>query len=486
MKYDVIVIGSGVSGLTSAVLLAQNGRKVCVVEQAARIAPTIRGFVREGIYFDTGFHYGTMLDEGEPFTKLCDRLGIMSDIKVNNYGNAGGDCLYLTEEDFQFDFTSGLDNFTEQLIELFPGDSDAIIDFSDHIRDFLARLDNSFFETILNPPDIFENGNEPLSQYLDANFRSAQLKTILSSYAMLYGSMPDETPVDYHSMICGAYYDRSWQVVDGGMAITDAFSKKLRELDITVETKSCVDRLEVDDNKQIKSIVFKGGGVIECDNCIFTGHPRNLTSMLPDGTLRPVYQNRLEDLQDTFSAIVVYCESGKSEHEGDFNNIVIVHKPFPDMFADEGPYAHRPMYISRSVSGKYSGGISIICPCSYRQVEKWGDSVVGRRDPEYYEWKKQAAEAIIGVAKKYCEDKLGDLRIVDVATPLTFRDYMNAPQGCLYGAKHRTEDMPFMPRTRVKGLYLSGQAIISAGVMGAMVAGFVSAASITGENYGQA
>ncbi len=56
MKYDDIVIGGGVSGLSSAVLLAQNGRNVCVLEQSSQIAPTIRGFVRDGIYFDTGFH----------------------------------------------------------------------------------------------------------------------------------------------------------------------------------------------------------------------------------------------------------------------------------------------------------------------------------------------------------------------------------------------------------------------------------------------
>ena len=337
----------------------------------------------------------------------------------------------------------------------------------------------------MNPPNIFENGNESLSQYLDDNFTSAQLKTILSSYAMLYGSMPTETPVDYHSMICGAYYDRSWQVVGGGRAITDAFSKKLREYDIAVQTNSCVERLEVDDSKKVKSVCLKGGEIIECNNCIFTGHPRNLSSMLPEGTLRPVYQGRLEDLQDTSSGVVVYCESDKPNEEADFNNIILVHKPFPDMFAEDVPFENCPMYISRSISEKHAGGISIICPCSYKQVEKWGDSVVGRRESAYYEWKKQAGEVITGVAKKYCEDTLGNLRIVDMATPLTFRDYMNAPHGCLYGAKHRICDMPFMPRTRVKGLYLSGQAIISAGVMGAMVAGFVTAASITREDYKQ-
>ena len=485
MKYDDIVIGAGVSGLTAAVLLAQNGRKVCVVEQSAKIAPTIRGFVREGIYFDTGFHYGAMFAAGEPFRRLCERLEIMSGIEVRQYGNAGGDCLYSVEGEFKFEFKSRLDNFTGQLIDIFGDERNAIVEFVSRIRAFLGRLNNIFFETVMNPPDIFENGNQSLEEYLDANFKSPLLKTILGSHAMLYGSMPEETPVDYHSMICGAYYDRSWQVVDGGRAITDAFSKKLQELDIAVRTSACVDRIQVDDSKKVQAVSLEDGEIIECENCVFTTHPRVLTSMLPEGTFRPVYQGRLEDLKDTFSAVVVYCESPKADAQAVFNNIILVHKPFPNMFVEDESFANRPMYISRSISEKYADGISIICPCSYKQVEKWGDSVVGRRDEAYYEWKKQAGEAIIGVSKVYCEDKLGDLRIVDVATPLTFRDYMHAPHGCLYGAKHRVCDMPFMPRTRVKGLYLSGQAIISAGVMGAMVAGFVTAASITGEDYGQ-
>lgn len=486
MKYDDIVIGGGVSGLSSAVLLAQNGRRVCILEQSSHIAPTIRGFVRDGIYFDTGFHYGTLFGEGEPFGRLCERLGIMSGIEVSRYGNSGGDCLYSVEGDFTFDFKSGLENFTGQLIDLFGDEREAIVEFGSRIRVFLDRLNNSFFDMVMNPPGIFENGNGSLYEYLEANFKSTQLKTILSSYAMLYGSMPEETSIDYHSMICGAYFDKSWQVVEGGRAITDAFSAKLAELGVTVRTRSSVDRILVDDSKKVEAVSLKDGATIECDNCVFTGHPRTLTGMLPEGTFRPVYQGRLDDLSDTFSAVVVYCENGDSEGQGDFNNIILVHKPFPNMFVEGGGFSNRPMYISRSVSDKYSGGISIICPCSFGEVEKWGDSVVGDRAGSYYEWKKETAESIIGVAMKYCADKLGDLRILDVATPLTFRDYMNAPNGCLYGAKHRTVDMPILPRTRVKGLYLSGQKIISAGVMGAMVAGFVTAAAITGEDYRQA
>jgi all-trans-retinol 13,14-reductase len=300
---------------------------------------------------------------------------------------------------------------------------------------------------------------------------------------MLYGSLPEETPLGYHAMVSGAYYDKSWQILNGGRAITQAFEKQLQKYDVSVYTNCSVDQIHINDSKAVKAVALKNGDSIECDNCIFTAHLRMLASMLPEGTLRPIYQSRLQKLKDTSSAVVLYCESEKANLEADFHNIILVHRPYPDVFMLGEELADRPMFISRSISDKYIGGVSIICPWPYKDVQQWGMSMTGRRDQSYYAWKERVADAIISVVKTHCGDKLGNLKIVDMATPLTFRDYMNAPNGCLYGVQHRTADMPFMPRTRVKGLYLSGQAIISAGVMGAMVAGFVSAAAITAEDY---
>jgi all-trans-retinol 13,14-reductase len=483
MNYDDIVIGAGVSGLTAAILLAQNGRKVAIIEKSAKIAPTIRGFVRNDIYFDTGFHYATLLGPEEPFTMLCERLGIMSQIEVREYGNAAGDYLYSINPEFKFQFKSKLHNLAQQLIEIFPEDREAILHFLQIIRNFLDSLNNAFFKMVMNPPDIFEYDNHSLAQYLKENFKSPLLQTLLSLYAILYGSLPEDTPLGYHAMVSGAYYDKSWRILNGGCAITQAFGKQLQKYDVSVFTNCSVDHIQINDNKAVKAVALKDSDLIECDNCIFTAHPRMLSSMLPEGAFRPVYQRRLQKLKDTTSAVVLYCESEKANLEADFHNIILVQRPFPDMFIMGEELADRPMFISRSVSDKYIGGLSIICPWFYKDVQQWGMSMTGRRDQSYYAWKKQVADAIISVVKKHCGDKLGNLKIVDIATPLTFRDYMNAPNGCLYGVQHRTVDMPLMPRTRVRGLYLSGQAIISAGVMGAMVAGFVSAAAITAEDY---
>jgi all-trans-retinol 13,14-reductase len=483
MKYDDIVIGAGVSGLTAAILLAQNGRKVAIIEKSGKIAPTIRGFVRNDIYFDTGFHYATMLGREEPFTMLCERLGIMSQIKVREYGKATGDYLYSIKPEFKFQFKSKLHNLAQQLTEIFPGDREAILRFLQNIRNFLDSLNNAFFRIVTNPPAIFEYASQSLAQYVQENFKSPLLQTLICLHAILYGSLPEETPVRYHAMVSGAYYDKSWQILDGGRAITQAFERQLQKYDVSIFTNCSVDKIHISDSKEVKAIALENGDSIECDNCIFTAHPRMLANMLPEGTLRPVYQGRLQKLKDTTSAVVLYCESEKANLEADFHNIILVRRPFPDMFILGDKFADRPMFISRSISDEYIGGLSIICPWSYKDVQQWGMSTTGRRDQSYYAWKKKVADAIISFVKTHCEDKLGNLKIIDMATPLTFRDYMNAPNGCLYGVQHRTADMPFMPRTRVKGLYLSGQAIISAGVMGAMVAGFVSAAAITVEDY---
>jgi all-trans-retinol 13,14-reductase len=483
MKHDTIVIGAGVSGLTAAILLAQDGRKVALLEKSQAIAPTIRGFFRGNIYFDTGFHYAGMFGPNEPLARLCERLGILSHIKIGKDKNTVGDRFYYTNPEFKFDFKLKLQSLMQQLAESFPGEEEAITQFLQNIKCFLDTINDDLFRVVMNPTSIFKNTQLSLAQYLQENFRSPILQTLLSSHALLYGSMPEETSLLYHSMVVGAYYDQSWQVVNGGYAIAQAFARELQKYDIDLYTNCTVDHIFINDDRTVKAIGLEGGEAIECNNCVFTGHPRMLTDMLPAGSLRPVYRGRLLNLEDTSSAIVIYCLSEKVNQESVFHNIILAHKPFPEMYSLDSGFDDCPMFISRSLSDGYVGGISIICPCRFEEVRQWDSSRTGQRPGAYREWKKRVTDTIVGVVEQYYNDVMGDLRIIDVATPLTFRDYMNAPGGCLYGAKHKINDMPFMSRTRIKGLYLSGQTIVSAGLMGAMLAGFLSAAAITGEDY---
>ena len=64
MKYDVVIIGSGLSGLQSAYILSREGFSVCLVEKQRILGGCLQTFSRCGTVFDTGMHYIGGLDEG--------------------------------------------------------------------------------------------------------------------------------------------------------------------------------------------------------------------------------------------------------------------------------------------------------------------------------------------------------------------------------------------------------------------------------------
>ena len=51
-KYDVVIIGSGLGGLVSAVILAKEGKSVCVLEKNNQYGGNLQTFVRDKTIFD--------------------------------------------------------------------------------------------------------------------------------------------------------------------------------------------------------------------------------------------------------------------------------------------------------------------------------------------------------------------------------------------------------------------------------------------------
>ena len=56
-EFDVIVIGSGMGGMTTAAALSRLDHKVLLLEQAPTIGGLTHAFTREGFTWDVGLHY---------------------------------------------------------------------------------------------------------------------------------------------------------------------------------------------------------------------------------------------------------------------------------------------------------------------------------------------------------------------------------------------------------------------------------------------
>lgn len=76
----------------------------------------------------------------------------------------------------------------------------------------------------------------------------------------------------------------------------------------------------------------------------------------------------------------------------------------------------------------------------------------------------------------------GKIDCYELSSPLTTKNFVNYNKGELYGIDHtpaRFSQKFLRPKTPIKGLYLTGQDIVSAGVGGALFSGLITASAIT-------
>jgi all-trans-retinol 13,14-reductase len=231
-----------------------------------------------------------------------------------------------------------------------------------------------------------------------------------------------------------------------------------------------------------RGLTLKDGMSISAKGCISTIHPRQLLEIVPDSVFRPVYIKRLQELEETASACILYVVCNGPIEELTRSNVFIF--PEPDLtFLDKNiDVEKRPMYIT--AAGEKSDGAKhgfiAICPMSKEQTKPLVDPVSQERSADYKILKEEMCEKMVRSIKVSCPKIAEKIIEVTCATPLTLRDYTNSPFGSLYGVKHKIGQYNPMPATRLKGLFLAGQAVTAPGIMGAMMSGFLTCGTILG------
>ena len=120
-RYDVIVIGSGIGGLTAAALLSKAGLSVCVLEKEPHPGGYLAGYRRKDFRFDTAIHWLNQYSKEGMVCKLFDTLGsdyprAISQQRIRRF--KGDNHEYL--------LTNNPDELKEQWKKEFPEDSDGI------------------------------------------------------------------------------------------------------------------------------------------------------------------------------------------------------------------------------------------------------------------------------------------------------------------------------------------------------------------------
>ena len=144
------------------------------------------------------------------------------------------------------------------------------------------------------------------------------------------------------------------------------------------------------------------------------------------------------------------------------------------------PSAKDPSYLSRYPD---TATVEIVAPTTYDMFAQWKDDTWGKRGEEYEQLKQVVTDRLLEKLYEKLPQLRGKVDYVEASTPLSTDWFCRYSRGEIYGLDHTPErfDQTWLrPKTRIPGLYLTGQDILTCGVVGAMIGGLVTTLSIQG------
>ncbi len=475
----VLIVGSGIGGLSCGIILAKLGFEVTVLEKNSRAGGLIRSYGRDGIQCEVGVHYLGSLDKGQVLHTFFDFLGVLDKIPVSRMGQDGIIDRYLfnapdTHPDY-FDLPEGFSAFEERLKQTFPEDTASIKTLLSQIRKTSAQLHG--LDLLFGSDSDFSllDQTQPYGEILDQLSCSAGLRSVMAMASSWIGVPLDDCPAYYHNMALASYLSSSWRLEKNGAAMADVFSERLRELGGTIITDVRVSAMEIE-SRVIQGLTLDTGESIAADTVIAAIHPQVVLKMLPQGAVKPSYRKRIQGLQNTHSIFSVHAAVDSSTQPE------IPYNLFQVETDEKGNVPGLKYYQIRKSEKDGTNLLSILTSGMDALWQPWEDTKTGRRGHEYSDLKREQAEILLDDAAKLFGPLQG-LKILDTATPLTIRDWVNSPQGSAYGvlrSSSQTLATALLNRTAVRGLYLAGQNVMAPGVIGTIMGSFSTVKLILG------
>ncbi len=488
-KYDDIVVGSGISGLTMTLLLAMSGHRVLLLEKSPHIGGSLARFTKRGIPFDTGFHFTGGLHEGGILSDVLKFLGLRDFIEPIYYTDTFKNQFVFEAAGRSFEHPSGIDNIKRQFKGYFPGEANAIDRYFEKVLSVCQRSRSlNIHENNITFPNLDEDYIS-LDAVLKGMTANALLRGLLSSFAMCYGVRPEEMSFANHSRMMLSFYESFACVKDGGDAFVTAFQKKFRQYDVDIRCGSCITELADIRDSKVSRFILNTGEEITSDTCVFTIHPKEILKVLPAKHFSKAFADRIGSFESSvgFFSVFATIKPGTSDPYPDAGVTSLF--PIEDVNRLLDPlYKGDPAVVVIKSGGHDAAGkaVCILEPSHSAHVIAWNDSRRGKRPGEYLDYKKRRIEAIISHLCRVYPAYRESLDIVDAASMLTFKEYLNSPDGSAYGIKQKMGQFNLIGKLPLHNLYAAGQSSLLPGITGAMMSSLIVGRAVVGkEQYGR-
>ena len=507
--WDAIVIGSGIGGLTAAVLLAvRGGKRVLVLERHYEVGGFTHTFRRPGYEWDVGLHYiGQVQDKTSGVRRAFDH------VTANQVQWQAMPDIYdrVIIEGRTFDLSSGLERFREGLKRSFPSETRDIDRYIAAVRACNRASGLYYAEKAIPKPLAAVVGGLMRAPYmrwarrttrevLESFASNRELIGVLTAQWGDYGLPPAKSSFAVHATIAQHYFGGGSYPVGGASTIAAAIIPQIERNGGAVVSSAEVTAILVEGTKAAGVHMNDGrefrAAMVISDAGAANTFERLLPPDLPElGSLR----NQLRRLQPSSAHLSLYVGLSQSDaalglkgtnlwiypsfdHDANVEGFAQdMDAPFPLVYMSF-PSAKDPDFQRRH-PGK--GTVEVITMVPYGPFERWAEARWKRRGDEYEALKLRLSERLRAELERQMPSVVGNIACTELSTPVTTRHFMNYGHGEIYGLASTPERFAIRSlgaRTPIRGLYLTGQDVSTLGVVGALFGGIISASAALGKN----
>jgi all-trans-retinol 13,14-reductase len=504
----VIVIGSGISGLTVAYHLLKQGYSVKILEQHYEPGGFTHTFKRRNFVWDVGVHYIGQVGSDKYLSRRI--FDAMSGGKLQ-WAELGHQIDRLVFPDRSYDIVKGREAWLETMTTAFPEDEYGLKRLLADLKT-IARSTGSFFmEKALPLPAAWTAGpflrrkflkfsNMTTKYALNQYTGNPRLHGVLTGQYGDFGLPPAESSFAMTAMIINHYLNGAFYPVGGSKQIAVSILEEIQKLGGIIQTRAKVKNIQVQENK-VNGVTLEKGEFIPADIVISSAGVMNTFGPMLSDELPQKYklQKKRKLVKASAAHLCLHLGLDQSaeklqlpktnhwifpQYDHDAANtrfLKDINAPFPVVFISF-PSAKDPIWA------EYHGEtatIEAISVAPFEWFEKWQDQKIMQRDEEYQELKEMLQERLLQSVTDLFPQIKDHIVHAETSSPLSTKHYTNYQRGEIYGLDHspqRFRQRWLRPKTTIPGLWLTGQDIVTDGIAGAMMSGILTAAAITGTN----
>ncbi|PTX94361.1 FAD-dependent oxidoreductase [Opitutus sp. ER46] len=457
-EYDVIVIGSGLGGLTTANVLGKAGHRVLLLEHHYQFGGLATWFTRKGGHiFDIslhGFPSGMIKSCRKYWTKeIADAIVPLKHIRFVN-----------PQMDVWTTFTR--EDYTRVLVEQFKLERAQVERFYDHLRAM----------------NFYDDNQETTGQMFERFFpgRDDVKRLLMEPIAYANGSTLDDPAITYgivfsNFMGAGVYTFRG-----GSDLLIEKMTAELRRNGVELRKKVLVEKIlveERDGRKVACGIVAKGGRVIRAKAVVSNANVKNTIFRLAgEENFAPEYVAAARAVRVNSSSCQVYLGIRKGEtipHIGDLvftsanphfrsaelTDLHTTSRTFSVYYPDTRPGLERYTVVV-SLNGQYADWAAM-------------------SDAQYEQEKQRLIDESVEALEKFIPGVRAKIDWTEAATPRTIERYTRHMNGTSFGTKFEGLKVSMDLPNQLPGLYHAGSVgIIMSGWLGTINYGVIVANQI--------